>query len=203
MNVAVAILRVPEGLDFTGIIADFDLSDLNSAKSKKKGIDNPQFSSCLEVTTKQDNDDMSELSLCSTEVTEISQSEATSTLNDSNHINSTQQKQKTKSGRVLYKQGKYSCNARNQLLLKGCIFLCRRDPKGNPLPNDVYDTICRFRIKQKRGTIDVWWLYDDGGLSMLLPHILTTRSNWATSKLRVFCLADINEGHEKKQERCV
>jgi solute carrier family 12 sodium/potassium/chloride transporter 2 len=69
------------------------------------------------------------------------------------------------------------------------------------LPAEVQNSICRFRVKQKRGTIDVWWLYDDGGLSMLLPHILTTRSNWANSKLRVFCLADTNEEQRSKQER--
>jgi solute carrier family 12 sodium/potassium/chloride transporter 2 len=37
---------------------------------------------------------------------------------------------------------------------------------------------------------------------MLLPHILTTRSNWAKSKLRVFCLADDNEEQLTKQKRC-
>lgn len=77
----------------------------------------------------------------------------------------------------------------------------QRDPQGNELPAEVQYNICRFRLKQKRGTIDVWWLYDDGGLSMLLPHILTTRSNWANSKLRVFCLADANEEHHNKQKR--
>ena len=51
------------------------------------------------------------------------------------------------------------------------------------------------------GTIDVWWLYDDGGLSMLLPHILTTRTNFANSKLRVFCLADNHENLTDKQTR--
>ncbi len=70
------------------------------------------------------------------------------------------------------------------------------------MPDEVQNNICRFRMKQKRGTIDVWWLYDDGGLSMLLPHILTTRSNWAKSKLRVFCLADDNEEQLTKQKRC-
>ena len=77
----------------------------------------------------------------------------------------------------------------------------QRDQHGNDLPAEVQNSICRFRMKQKRGTIDVWWLYDDGGLSMLLPHILTTRSNWANSKLRVFCLADANEEQRSKQER--
>jgi hypothetical protein len=28
---------------------------------------------------------------------------------------------------------------------------------------------------KRKGTIDVWWLYDDGGLTLLLPYILTTR----------------------------
>ena len=38
------------------------------------------------------------------------------------------------------------------------------------------------------GTIDVWWLYDDGGLGMLLPYIISTRHNWAKCKLRIFAL---------------
>ena len=48
MHVAVAVLRVPERLDYTGIIADVDISDLkNNRKSKKskklRGVDNPLF----------------------------------------------------------------------------------------------------------------------------------------------------------------
>lgn len=35
-----------------------------------------------------------------------------------------------------------------------------------------------FRIKQKKSTIDVWWLYDDGGLTILVPYILSTRKQW-------------------------
>lgn len=81
------------------------------------------------------------------------------------------------------------------------MFSLNRDPLGNELSPEVQNSICRFRLKQKKSTIDVWWLYDDGGLSMLLPHILTTRSNWANSKLRVFCLADEKEEHQLKQNR--
>ncbi|EFA05305.2 bumetanide-sensitive sodium-(potassium)-chloride cotransporter [Tribolium castaneum] len=47
-----------------------------------------------------------------------------------------------------------------------------------------------FQKKQKRGVIDVWWLYDDGGLTLLLPYIISTRRNWSTCKLRVFALAN-------------
>lgn len=77
-----------------------------------------------------------------------------------------------------------------------------RDPQGNELSAEVMANLSRFRMIQS-GTIDVWWLYDDGGLSMLLPHILTTRTNYANSKLRVFCLADNHENLIDKQTRFV
>ncbi|KAK3600460.1 hypothetical protein CHS0354_013016 [Potamilus streckersoni] len=45
----------------------------------------------------------------------------------------------------------------------------------------------RFRNIQY-GTIDVWWLYDDGGLTLLIPYILSQRKQWKNCKLRVFCI---------------
>ncbi|XP_030752173.1 bumetanide-sensitive sodium-(potassium)-chloride cotransporter [Sitophilus oryzae] len=54
-----------------------------------------------------------------------------------------------------------------------------------------------FQKKHGRGgTIDVWWLYDDGGLTLLLPYIMGTRRNWSSCKLRVFALANNREGLE-------
>ncbi|EFX69159.1 hypothetical protein DAPPUDRAFT_259063 [Daphnia pulex] len=42
MHVAVVVLRVQEGLDYTGIIGDFDsMEDFSSGKLKSGGIDNP------------------------------------------------------------------------------------------------------------------------------------------------------------------
>ena len=29
-----------------------------------------------------------------------------------------------------------------------------------------------FRDKKRRGNIDIWWLYDDGGLPILISHVL-------------------------------
>ena len=45
-----------------------------------------------------------------------------------------------------------------------------------------------FKTKQEmfKGNIDVYWLYDDGGLTLLLPHILSTRKLFKKSKLRIF-----------------
>ena len=51
-----------------------------------------------------------------------------------------------------------------------------------------------FKEKQT-GTIDVWWLYDDGGLTVLIPYLLTLHRAWKNCKLRFFS-ADIRSKHE-------
>merc|ERR1712198_352721 len=65
-----------------------------------------------------------------------------------------------------------------------------RGADGNNLDNKTVDKIIQFRQKKRTGTIDVWWLYDDGGLTLLLPHIITTRKQFKDCKLRVFTLAN-------------
>jgi solute carrier family 12 sodium/potassium/chloride transporter 2 len=35
-------------------------------------------------------------------------------------------------------------------------------------------------------TIDVYWLFDEGGLTVLLPYLLTLRQYWSKAKIRVF-----------------
>lgn len=51
-------------------------------------------------------------------------------------------------------------------------------------------------LKEKQsGSIDVWWLYDDGGLTVLIPYLLTLHRAWKNCKLRLFS-ADIRSKHE-------
>jgi len=57
---------------------------------------------------------------------------------------------------------------------------------GNPLERNVVENITQFQAKKRKGNIDVWWLYDDGGLTLLLPYILTTRAQFSDCSLRVF-----------------
>ncbi len=61
-------------------------------------------------------------------------------------------------------------------------------------------TAVSFQDKERTGTVDIWWLYDDGGLTMLLPHILTTRAQFKQCKLRVFTVAtkDMELDEEQK-----
>lgn len=75
-----------------------------------------------------------------------------------------------------------------------------RGPGGVELPKEIIDELTRFTKKQRKdAVIDVWWLYDDGGLTLLLPYILSTRRNWNTCHLRVFALANKNSELEFEQ----
>ncbi|EEB11531.1 conserved hypothetical protein [Pediculus humanus corporis] len=89
-----------------------------------------------------------------------------------------------------------------------CLFNCLfcfvllhniRSPSGTELPKDILNNLTLFQRKQKKGNIDVWWLYDDGGLTLLLPYIISTRSNWSNCKLRVFALANKKDELEFEQ----
>ncbi|KAK0042108.1 solute carrier family 12 member 2, partial [Biomphalaria pfeifferi] len=79
------------------------------------------------------------------------------------------------------------------------------DPLINPLllaklNTQVLKTMNIFRNKEK-GTIDVWWLFDDGGLTLLLPYILTTKPYWRNCRLRVFAAGTRRGdlGYEQRQ----
>ncbi|XP_072037577.1 solute carrier family 12 member 1-like [Amphiura filiformis] len=52
--------------------------------------------------------------------------------------------------------------------------------------DNVIKSMSKFQSKMPKGTIDVWWLQDDGGLTLLVPHLLTHKSIWEKCQLRVF-----------------
>ncbi|XP_016992132.1 bumetanide-sensitive sodium-(potassium)-chloride cotransporter isoform X1 [Drosophila rhopaloa] len=65
-----------------------------------------------------------------------------------------------------------------------------KGPGGTELPKEVLSDLTLFTRKRSHAVIDVWWLYDDGGLTLLLPYIISTRRTWQTCKLRVYALAN-------------
>ncbi|XP_068622442.1 bumetanide-sensitive sodium-(potassium)-chloride cotransporter [Battus philenor] len=73
-----------------------------------------------------------------------------------------------------------------------------KSSSGLEVSTDQLSQMTLFQRKQDKGTVDVWWLYDDGGLTILLPYIISQRSSWANCKLRVFALA--NRHHELELE---
>ncbi|XP_077594567.1 solute carrier family 12 member 3 [Stigmatopora nigra] len=58
----------------------------------------------------------------------------------------------------------------------------------------------QFKKKQGRKTIDVYWLSDDGGLTLLLPYLLTRRKRWAKCKVRVFVGGESSNKDERREE---
>ncbi|XP_074487603.1 solute carrier family 12 member 3 [Sebastes fasciatus] len=57
-----------------------------------------------------------------------------------------------------------------------------------------------FQKKQGKKTIDVYWLSDDGGLTLLLPYLLTRRKRWARCKVRVFVGGETDKKEEQREE---
>ncbi len=73
-----------------------------------------------------------------------------------------------------------------------------RGPDGKVLDERLLAQVTRFQRKATPNkNIDVWWLYDAGGLNLLLPYILTTRSQFADCNLRVFSLANRKDELDK------
>uniref|UniRef100_W8B4Z9 Bumetanide-sensitive sodium-(Potassium)-chloride cotransporter n=2 Tax=Ceratitis capitata TaxID=7213 RepID=W8B4Z9_CERCA len=65
-----------------------------------------------------------------------------------------------------------------------------KGPGGVELPKEILMELTQFTRKRSHAVIDVWWLYDDGGLTLLLPYIISTRRTWQSCKLRVYALAN-------------
>ncbi|XP_067886282.1 solute carrier family 12 member 2 isoform X2 [Heterodontus francisci] len=80
----------------------------------------------------------------------------------------------------------------------------QKEVKGPSVPLNMTDqkllqASSRFQKKQGKGTIDVWWLFDDGGLTLLIPYLLTTKKKWKDCKIRVFIGGKINRiDHDRR-----
>ncbi|XP_067839362.1 solute carrier family 12 member 2 isoform X2 [Heptranchias perlo] len=82
--------------------------------------------------------------------------------------------------------------------------LLKKEVKGPSVPLNMTDqkllqASSQFQKKQGKGTIDVWWLFDDGGLTLLIPYLLTTKKKWKDCKIRVFIGGKINRiDHDRR-----
>ncbi|CAG2166881.1 unnamed protein product [Oppiella nova] len=57
------------------------------------------------------------------------------------------------------------------------------------IPNDAIEAMNQFNEKQRRGTIDIWLLADDGGLTIMVPYLLSCKDIWRDCSLRILTLA--------------
>ena len=57
-----------------------------------------------------------------------------------------------------------------------------------------------FRPKQgPSDVIDVWWLFDDGGLTLLLPYLLRRRKRWRDCQFRIFSCVPGDKNDAERQ----
>ncbi|CAG7838637.1 unnamed protein product [Allacma fusca] len=159
MHLAVGILRVQEGLDYSSLIEEEDQmtpQQLLDIKKEKGNIPRNQSESQLS------QDGTSSEASSPPSSPKIERSDITAGLKNVGL--------KKKRNRKVSSSAMYT------------------GPGGVAIPRDVLANVTQFQRKQKKGTIDVWWLYDDGGLTILLPYILSTRSQFAGCQLRIFSL---------------
>ncbi|KPP61491.1 hypothetical protein Z043_120402, partial [Scleropages formosus] len=57
-----------------------------------------------------------------------------------------------------------------------------------------------FQNNQGKKTIDVYWVSDDGGLTLLVPYLLTRRKRWRQCKVRVFIVGDQQSMEEQRKD---
>ncbi|XDV28834.1 hypothetical protein PO909_032037 [Leuciscus waleckii] len=57
-----------------------------------------------------------------------------------------------------------------------------------------------FQTRQGKKTIDVYWLSDDGGLTLLLPYLLSRKKRWGRCKVRLFVGGEAQNIDEQKKE---
>jgi hypothetical protein len=59
----------------------------------------------------------------------------------------------------------------------------------------------RFHKRVRNATIDVWWLYDDGGLTLLIPHLLRLEKSYLEVP-SVLCSSPRIYIHRNETGRC-
>uniref|UniRef100_A0A8C4WB66 Solute carrier family 12 member 3 n=1 Tax=Gopherus evgoodei TaxID=1825980 RepID=A0A8C4WB66_9SAUR len=56
-----------------------------------------------------------------------------------------------------------------------------------------------FQTEQGKKTIDIYWLFDDGGLTLLIPFLLNRKKRWGKCKTRVFVGGQIHRMDEERK----
>ncbi|GFY60837.1 solute carrier family 12 member 2 [Trichonephila inaurata madagascariensis] len=191
MHMSIGILRLPEGIDYSKYSIQLEEYAMLSKKEKKRRM---KMSSDF-----NDEDGMMRNKSCS----ELSEFSVASCHLDSSRESSPPSSPTT----VRSMNGTVSQDPHGQINLAFTGTPDNGDVGGRviipSIPDDIKLSATQFQRRQKKGFIDVWWLYDDGGLTMLIPHILSTRSQWSGCKLRIFALANKKDELDREQRNMV
>ncbi|XP_048373302.1 solute carrier family 12 member 3-like isoform X2 [Sphaerodactylus townsendi] len=82
-----------------------------------------------------------------------------------------------------------------------------RTVKAHSCPDEIFKVVGAdkltetvFQGKQKKKTVDIYWLFDDGGLTLLIPYLLTRRKRWSRCKVRVFISGQLSNAEQQREE---
>uniref|UniRef100_A0AC35TQF4 Solute carrier family 12 member 1 n=1 Tax=Rhabditophanes sp. KR3021 TaxID=114890 RepID=A0AC35TQF4_9BILA len=79
-------------------------------------------------------------------------------------------------------------------------FMRRSTRRPTAAQKELLVSINRFKNKVKQPRVDVWWLFDDGGLTLLIPYLLSIpKSYLENAQLRVFTVSASSGGIEQMQ----
>ncbi|KAE8633898.1 hypothetical protein XENTR_v10002129 [Xenopus tropicalis] len=70
----------------------------------------------------------------------------------------------------------------------------------SPVPEILSQTNTEFQGRQGKKSIHVYWLSDDGGLTLLIPYLLKRRRRWSQCKVKVFIRCRTEKAEEEKKE---
>lgn len=170
-RLAAAILRLPKGLDFSDLNVEID-----NIVSPNNGISTPNSSVVSLGHLEHGNHSNLRRDVLATSggaapnimhadsylnIVGLNSSKSASTINGQNSGTETPPRDK----KIIYKSS-----------------------SGTVISKDLNEQIGIFHSVRHSGTIDVWWLYDDGGLTILIPYILSLRSQFSACKIRIFAL---------------
>ncbi|XP_040275654.1 solute carrier family 12 member 3-like [Bufo bufo] len=68
------------------------------------------------------------------------------------------------------------------------------------VPEIMNQTNTEFQGRQGKKSIHIYWLSDDGGLTLLIPYLLTRRKRWSQCKVRVYIRGTQENAEEEKKE---
>ncbi|KAM3936732.1 solute carrier family 12 member 3-like [Leptodactylus fuscus] len=68
------------------------------------------------------------------------------------------------------------------------------------MPEIMNQTHTEFQSRQGKKSIHIYWLYDDGGLTLLIPYLLTRRKRWSHCKVRVYIKGTQENAEEERKE---
>ncbi|XP_032355228.1 LOW QUALITY PROTEIN: solute carrier family 12 member 3-like [Etheostoma spectabile] len=57
-----------------------------------------------------------------------------------------------------------------------------------------------FQDDQGKKTIDIYWIADDGGLTLLVPYLISRRKRWSRCRVRVFIVGEQLNKEESRKE---